>query len=178
MTTLDQLIGNSPEITAIRRQVQRLLEKQSVTRRPPPILILGESGTGKGALAEAIHAAGPRAAGPFIEVNCAALPEALLEAELFGFERGAFTDARHPKPVLFQAADRGTIFLDELSLLPRSLQAKLLKVVEQRALRRLGSVRDEPVDVGILAASSEDLRACTRAGSFREDLYYRLAVVS
>ncbi len=111
------------------------------------------------------------------EVNCAAIPETLLEAELFGFERGAFTDARQAKPGLFQAAHRGTLFLDEVGLLPEALQAKLLKVLEDRAVRRLGSTRNEPVDVWLLAATSEDLDGAVRARRFREDLYHRLAVI-
>jgi DNA-binding NtrC family response regulator len=173
-----ELMGQSPGMVAIREQVRRLLGRQATCRRHLPILILGETGTGKGCLAQTIHEGGPRAAGPFIDVNCAALPETLLEAELFGFERSAFTGAQRAKPGLFQAANGGTLFLDELSLLPRSLQAKLLKVVEQRSVRRLGSIRDEPVDVCLLAAASDDLLTHTREGRFREDLYYRLAVVS
>jgi hypothetical protein len=141
-------------------------------------LILGETGTGKGLLANTIHSAGPRAAGPFVAVNCAAIPETLLEAELFGFEQGAFTDARHAKAGLFQTANRGTLFLDEIGLLPQSLQAKLLTVLEDRTVRRLGSTRSEPVDVWIISATSEDLRAGARRGSFREELYHRLAVVT
>jgi DNA-binding NtrC family response regulator len=128
-------------------------------------------------VARAIHTAGPRAGGPFVEVNCAALPESLLEAELFGFEQGAFTGARGAKPGLFQVASRGMLFLDELNGLPLTQQAKLLKVVEQRTVRRIGSNRDEPTDAWIVAASGEDLLRSTREGRFREDLYHRLAVV-
>jgi two-component system, NtrC family, response regulator AtoC len=178
MTPLGELIGNSAEIVAIREQIRRLVRRQPGARRPPPILILGETGTGKGLVARAIHAAGPRADGPFIQVNCAALPETLFEAELFGFEKGAFTSARHAKPGLFQVAAGGTIFLDELSRLNLTSQAKLLKVVEQRTLRRLGSTRDEPMDAWIIAASSDNLLTSVREGRFREDLYHRLAVVS
>jgi transcriptional regulator with PAS, ATPase and Fis domain len=146
--------------------------------RLAPILILGETGTGKGLLAGILHRAGPRAAGPFVDVNCAAIPETLLEAELFGFERGAFTDARHAKPGLLQMAHRGMLFLDEVGLLPEALQAKLLKVLEERTVRRLGSTRSEPVDVWIVSATSEDLRAAAGARRFREDLYHRLAILT
>src|SRR5262249_35824311 len=116
--------------------------------------------------------------GPFVDVNCAAIPETLLEAELFGYERGAFTDARHPKAGLFQTANHGTIFLDEVGLLPEALQAKLLKALEDRAVRRLGSTRSEPTDVWIVTASNEDLTTAVRTRRFREDLYHRLAVVT
>jgi transcriptional regulator with AAA-type ATPase domain/tetratricopeptide (TPR) repeat protein/ABC-type dipeptide/oligopeptide/nickel transport system ATPase component len=163
---------------AVRDKVERLLRRQSGIRRLPPLLIHGETGTGKGLLARAIHRAGPRAHGPFVDVNCAAIPETLLEAEMFGFERGAFTDARQAKVGLFQAAEGGTIFLDEVGLLPESLQAKLLKVLEERAVRRLGSTRIEPVDVWILTATNEDLATATRERRFREDLYHRLAVLT
>jgi tetratricopeptide (TPR) repeat protein/class 3 adenylate cyclase len=141
-------------------------------------LILGETGTGKGLLARAIHEAGPRRAGPFVAVNCAAIPETLLEAELFGFERGAFTDAHQAKAGLFQTAHRGTLFLDEIGLLPENLQAKLLTVLEDRAVRRLGSTRTEAVDVWVISATSEDLKAGARRRGFREELYHRLAVVT
>ncbi len=178
MDPLAQLIGDSPGIAAVRDKVRRLVQRQSDSRRLPPILLQGETGTGKGLVARTLHAASPRAAAPFVDVNCAAIPETLLEAEMFGYERGAFTDARQAKPGLFQAAHRGTIFLDEVSLLPEALQAKLLKVLEDHAVRRLGSTRSEPVDVWILAATSENLEAALRARRFREDLYHRLAVVS
>jgi DNA-binding NtrC family response regulator/tetratricopeptide (TPR) repeat protein len=178
MDPLGALIGESPAIAAVREQVRRLLQHQSDARRIPSILIQGETGTGKGLLARMIHSAGPRATGPFVDVNCAAIPATLLEAELFGFERGAFTDARHAKLGLFQVAHRGTIFLDEVGLLPDGLQAKLLNVIEERAVRRLGATRGEPVDVAVVAAANEDLAAATRARRFREDLYHRLAVVT
>jgi DNA-binding NtrC family response regulator/tetratricopeptide (TPR) repeat protein len=175
---LGRLIGESPGLVAVRRRVEQLLRRQSGSRRLPPVLILGETGTGKGLLANAIHDTGPRAAGPFVAVNCAAIPETLLEAELFGFEQGAFTDARHAKAGLFQAANHGTLFLDEIGLLPPSLQAKLLTVLEDRTVRRLGSTRSEPVDVWIISATSENLRAGARRRGFREELYHRLAVVT
>jgi transcriptional regulator with AAA-type ATPase domain/tetratricopeptide (TPR) repeat protein len=178
MKHLADLLGESPGIGAIRDKIVRLLERQRDARRLPPVLIEGETGTGKGLLARLIHRAGPRPNGPFVDVNCAAIPETLLEAEMFGFERGAFTDARRAKPGLFQAANRGTIFLDEVGLLSEALQAKLLKVIEERSVRRLGSTRDESIDVWILAATNEDLRAAIRARRFREDLYHRLAVLT
>src|SRR5215510_10299084 len=174
-----QLLGDSPGIAALREQVDRLLRRQAEgARRLAAILILGETGTGKGLLAGILHRAGPRADEPFVDVNCAAVPETLLEAELFGFERGAFTDARHAKPGLLQMAHRGMLFLDEVGLLPEAMQAKLLKVLEERTVRRLGSTRSEPVDVWIVAATSEDLSAATRGRRFREDLYHRLAVLT
>src|SRR3990170_4592897 len=163
MKPLTDLIGESPGIAAVRAGIARLLERQHDVRRLPPVLIEGETGTGKGLLARMIHRAGPRADGPFVDVNCAAIPETLLEAEMFGYERGAFTDARRAKPGLFQTAHRGTIFLDEVGLLPEALQSKLLKVLEERSVRRLGSTRDEPVDVWVLTATNEDLRQAIRA---------------
>jgi transcriptional regulator with PAS, ATPase and Fis domain len=175
---LDAFQGRSPRIEAIRRQVTRLLARQEGARRPPPILILGETGTGKGLLARSIHGAGPRRAGPFVEINCAAIPETLLEAELFGYERGAFTDARNAKVGLVQAAHGGTMFLDEIGLLPAALQSKLLTVIEDHAIRRLGSTHAERVDVAVLAATSVDLRRAVVDGRFREDLYHRLAVIT
>src|SRR5713101_5773059 len=177
MRILADLLGESAEIEAIRDKVGRLLAHQDV-RRLPPVLIEGETGTGKGLLARMLHRAGPRPDGPFVDVNCAAIPDTLLEAEMFGFERGAFTDARRSKPGLFQVAHRGTIFLDEVGLLPEALQAKLLKVLEERSVRRLGATRDEAIDVWILTATNEDLRAAIRARRFREDLYHRLAVLT
>ena len=175
---LAELLGESPGMVAVREKAARLLQRQSAGGRLPPVLIQGETGVGKGLLARALHRAGPRASGPFVDVNCAAIPETLLEAELFGYERGAFTDARHAKAGLFQTANHGTIFLDEVGLLPEALQAKLLKALEDRAVRRLGSTRTEPVDVWIVTASNEDLASATRARRFREDLYHRLAVVT
>jgi transcriptional regulator with AAA-type ATPase domain/tetratricopeptide (TPR) repeat protein len=178
MKVLADLVGDSPGIRAVRETVARVLARQQDARRLPSILIEGETGTGKGLLARMIHRAGPRPDGPFIDVNCAAIPDTLLEAEMFGFERGAFTDARRSKPGLFQAAHRGTIFLDEVGLLPEGLQAKLLKVLEERTVRRLGAIRDEPIDVWVLTATNEDLRHSMRERRFREDLYHRLAVLT
>src|SRR2546425_10285717 len=177
MKALSDLLGESPGIRAVREKIARLLDRPADSRRLPPILIEGETGTGKGLLARMIHRTGPRPDGPFVDVNCPAIPETLLEAEMFGFERGAFTDARRSKPGLFQAAHRGTIFLDEVGLLPEALQAKLLKVLEDRMVRRLGATRDEPVDVWIVTATNEDLRVAIRERRFREDLYHGRAVV-
>jgi len=179
VTTVAALIGESAGMVGLRQQVSRVLGRQSdAARRSPPILILGETGTGKGLVAATIHRAGARARGPFIDVNCAAIPETLMEAELFGWERGAFTDARQAKPGLFQAAHGGTIFLDEVGLLPLALQAKLLKVIEEQQVRRLGGTRSDAVDVWVIAATSEDLDQAIRARRFREDLYHRLAVLT
>jgi DNA-binding NtrC family response regulator/tetratricopeptide (TPR) repeat protein len=179
MTTLDSLLGEHSEIVAIRTQIERLFQRQAEpARRLPPILIEGETGTGKGLLAAAIHHSGPRARAPFVDVNCAAIPETLLESELFGFERGAFTGAQQAKVGLLQAAHGGTIFLDEIGLMPEAMQAKLLKVIEERSVRRLGSTRSEPVDVSVIAAANIDLKAAIRSRRFREDLYHRLAVVT
>src|SRR5262245_54860301 len=178
MAPLHELLGESPGIQAVRETVGRLLAPGAEGRGLPPLLIQGETGTGKGLLARAIHRAGPRAAGSIVEVNCAAIPETLLEAELFGFERGAFTDAHQPKPGLFQTAHQGTLFLDEVGLLPEAVQGKLLKVLEDDWVRRLGSTHTEPADVAIVAATSEDLVDAVRERRFREDLYHRLAVVT
>lgn len=168
------IIGGSPAIQALRGRLERLLRQLATVQRQPVVLLEGETGTGKGLVAKQLHRSGPRAEGPFVDVNCAAIPESLLEAEFFGFERGAFTDARQAKLGLFQAAHGGTLFLDEVGLLPLGLQAKLLKVLEERTVRRLGSTQTTPVDVWIIAASNEDLRAGVRAGRVREDFYHRI----
>ncbi len=178
MQPLGDLVGDSPGIAAVRTQIGRLLLHQRSARRLPPILILGETGTGKGLLARVVHRASNRANSPFVPINCAAIPDTLLEAELFGFERGAFTDARQGKPGLFQSANGGTLFLDEIGAMPVALQAKLLTALEERTIRRLGSTRSEPLDVWILAATSEDLPVATRERRFREDLYHRLSAMT
>jgi DNA-binding NtrC family response regulator/tetratricopeptide (TPR) repeat protein len=175
---MQTLVGASKGIVAVREAIQRLVERQRAARRLPPILILGETGTGKGLAARVIHGSSSRADGPFVSLNCAAIPESLLEAELFGYERGAFTDARHAKPGLFQLAQRGTVLLDEVSLLSPPLQAKLLTAIEERMVRRLGATRDESVDVQIIAAASDDLAQARHLGRFREDLYHRLSLVT
>jgi transcriptional regulator with AAA-type ATPase domain/TolB-like protein len=178
MRELDELLGRSPRIAALREKIRALLAGEATTHRLPPLLITGETGTGKSLLARIIHEASSRSAAQFVELNGAAIPENLLESELFGFERGAFTDARHPKAGLFQVAHHGTLFLDEVGLLPLSLQAKLLTVLEDGSVRRLGATRSEPVDVCVISATNEDLQAAVRARRFREDLYHRLAVIT
>ena len=177
MDPLSELLGQSPGMVTVREELGRLLTRRTESRRLPPILIQGETGTGKGLLARTLHRGGPRADGPFVDINCAAIPETLIEAELFGFERGAFTDARQAKPGLFQIAHGGMIFLDEAGLLPEGLQAKLLKVIEDQTVRRLGGTRAEVVDVWVVAATSVDLLQATQDGRFRQDLFHRLAVV-
>jgi DNA-binding NtrC family response regulator/tetratricopeptide (TPR) repeat protein len=178
MEELRELLGSSPAIERLRATIAHLASRSSAAARPPAILITGETGTGKGLVARLLHRLGPRAAGPFVDVNCAAIPDTLMEAELFGFERGAFTDARRSKPGLFQTAHGGTIFLDEVGLLNEALQAKLLTVIEERVVRRLGATRGEPVDACIISATNADLALAIRERRFREDLYHRLAVVT
>ncbi|MBI2205205.1 MAG: sigma 54-interacting transcriptional regulator [Candidatus Rokubacteria bacterium] len=177
MDALADLIGDSPAIVALRSKVERLLRSAAAGVRLPPLLLQGETGTGKGLLARSVHRASPRRDGPFVDINCAAIPETLLESELFGFERGAFTDARQAKPGLFEVARHGSLFLDEIGLIPEAVQAKLLKVLEDRTVRRLGATRGEPVDVWVIAATSEDLAEGIVQRRFRRDLYHRLAVI-
>jgi transcriptional regulator with AAA-type ATPase domain/tetratricopeptide (TPR) repeat protein len=177
MNDLTELMGRSQAIQALRADIRKLVGTGSA-HRPPAILIQGETGTGKGLVAKLLHGLGPRRDGVFVEVNCAAIPDTLLEAEFFGYERGAFTDARRSKPGLFQTAHRGTIFLDEIGLLPEILQAKLLKVVEERSVRRLGATHSENVDVWIISATNTDVVRAIRTGKFRADLYHRLAVLT
>ena len=173
-----ELLGQSAAIETVRETIRRLVARQQFGRRLPSILIQGETGTGKGLVAHLIHQLGPRARGPFVDVNCAAIPDTLLEAELFGYERGAFTDARRAKPGLFQTAHQGTLFLDEIGLFPEALQAKLLTVIEERAVRRLGGTHSEPADAWIISATNADLPAAIKEHRFREDLYHRLAVLT
>jgi DNA-binding NtrC family response regulator len=167
-----EIIGESPALRATLERAARVLPHSGAT-----VLITGETGTGKELLARALHYGGPRAAAPFVELNCAAIPAQLLESELFGHERGAFTDAKTAKPGLFEAADGGTLLLDEINRLAPELQSKLLRALEEKTTRRLGSTTSRRVDVRIIAATNIDLAAAVRAGGFREDLFYRLNVV-
>src|SRR5262252_6118506 len=172
-----RFLGDSAPVLELLASVTRLLPSLGPGRRVPPILLQGETGTGKGLLARTIHETGPRAAGPFVDLNCAAIPATLIEAELFGFERGAFTDARQARTGLVEAAHRGTLFLDEIGLVPEGMQAKLLTVLETREVRPLGGTRARTVDVSIIAATNSDLRDAVSQRRFREDLYHRLAVL-
>ena len=166
----DQLVGQSNAIKAVFDLVDR------VANTPATVLITGESGTGKEMIAREIHTRSDRRDRAFVAVNCTAIPANLLEAELFGYEKGAFTDAKISKKGLFETADGGTVFLDEIGLMPLELQAKLLSVLETRTFRHLGSTRDLHSDLRIIAATNEDIEASVRAGKFRQDLYYRLNV--
>ncbi len=141
------------------------------------VLITGESGTGKELVAKAIHYNGIRKEGPFMAVNCAAIPETLLESELFGYKKGAFTDAKTDKKGLIFEADGGTLFLDEITEMPPMLQAKLLRVIEEREVRPLGDTNSYPIDVRIISASNRKMKDLIHQGRFREDLYYRLKVI-
>ena len=174
----DRLIGIAPAIAALRAQICHLATFDAIgSPHVPTVLLQGETGTGKGLVARVLHDSGPRAAGPFIEVNGAAIPETMLEAELFGFESGAFTDAKRAKPGLFEAASGGTLFLDEIDALPLVLQGKLLTALESKRVRRLGAVTERAVDVKLIAATNAVLPEAVAAGWFRADLYHRLAVV-
>ncbi len=167
------LVGESRAVQAVLERARQI----AALDETPPVLLTGETGTGKGLLAHAIHAAGPRAAKPFIEVNCTALPATLMEAELFGHERGAFTDAKESKPGLVEAAEGGFLFLDEIGDVDLAVQGKLLRAIEERAVRRVGSVRERKVDIRIIAATNRDLERAVGEERFRKDLYFRLAVI-
>lgn len=171
-TSLDGIIGSSTKIQDVMRMVSRLKDGRT------PVLITGESGTGKELVARAIHFRGPLAEMPFIAVDCGALVPTLMESELFGHEKGAFTGALRAKPGLFQSANGGSIFLDEIGELPLEMQAKLLRVLQEKELRPVGSNSKVSVSVRVIAATNRDLEASYRAGTFRKDLYFRLNVVT
>ena len=174
----DRIIGATRPIAELRRQIRRLASFDTAGRgSAPTVLLTGETGTGKGLVARVLHDSGGRARGPFVDVNCAAIPESMLEAELFGFEAGAFTDAKRPKRGLFEAAGGGTLFLDEIDALTPGCQSKLLKAIEEKSVRRLGAVEPRQIDVKLIAATQRDLPDLVAAGQFRGDLYHRLAVV-
>ncbi len=171
-TQLDGIVGSSAKIQDVLRMVSRLKDIRT------PVLIAGESGTGKELVARAIHFRGPLAPMPFIAVDCGALVPTLMESELFGHEKGAFTGALKSKAGLFESANGGTIFLDEIGELPLEMQAKLLRVLQEKEVRPVGSNEKKAVDVRVIAATNRDLEAAYRAGTFRKDLYFRLNVVT
>lgn len=168
-----EVVGGSTKTAELLRFVRKVASSEAST-----ILIQGESGTGKDLIAKVLHYESSRHDGPFVAINCSAIPETLIEAELFGHEKGAFTDAKAMKKGLFELADAGTLFLDEIGELSPFLQAKLLRVLEDQVIRRVGGVRDIQVDVRVVAASNRDLERAVREGHLRQDLYYRLAVIS
>lgn len=167
-----QIIGGSPRLQELLRRAKKIIENNAMT-----ILITGETGTGKELLARALHYNSSNRSSPFVDIGCSALPENLLESELFGYEKGAFTDAREKKIGLFELAGDGTIFLDEIGDISRAMQSKLLKVIESRTMRRLGGLRDIPVKARIVAATGVDLEARMKSGEFRRDLYHRLKIL-
>lgn len=168
----EQIIGESPAMKRMMTLARKVAESEASS-----VLLQGESGTGKDLVAKAIHYGSRRSEGPFVAINCAAIPATLLESELFGYEKGAFTDAKNRKEGMFEQAEGGTIFLDEIGELELGLQAKLLRVLEEGAFRRVGGLRDIPLDVRVIAASNRDLKTESEAGHFRLDLYYRLSVI-
>jgi DNA-binding NtrC family response regulator len=165
------LIGSSSAITRLRTQIGKIAGADA------PVLIWGESGSGKELAAQAIHAQSPRARGPFVPINCGAIPAALIQSELFGHARGAFTGAARDKVGLVESAEGGTVFLDEIADLPKDLQSNLLRFLQEKTMYRIGSTRPLAVDVRVIAASHVDLQQAVQAGQFREDLYYRLNVL-
>jgi two-component system response regulator AtoC len=165
-------LGVSPAMQQLRSQIELIAASERTT-----VLLTGESGTGKGVVAHMIHRLSPRSQAPFVDINCAGLSANLLESELFGHEKGAFTDAKERKQGLFEVADGGTVFLDEIGDLATGLQPKLLKVLEEKTFRRIGGTKELAVDVRLIASTNRDLEASVRDGRFREDLYYRLRVM-
>ena len=170
--SFDQIVGQSPAMREMLELAHKVAESEVSS-----VLLQGESGTGKDLVAKAIHYHSSRSNSPFIAINCAALPGTLIESELFGYEKGAFTDAKARKEGLFEQAEGGTLFLDEIGELELSLQAKLLRVLEEGSFRRVGGLKDLPLDVRVIAASNRDLRTEGEAGRFRSDLFYRLSVI-
>ncbi|NLI78761.1 MAG: sigma 54-interacting transcriptional regulator [Candidatus Riflebacteria bacterium] len=170
--SIGDIVTQSPRMAPILEMIPAAADSGST------VLLLGESGTGKELVARALHSLSPRRAGPLVTVNCGALPENLLESELFGYKKGAFTDARHDKPGRFALAAGGTLFLDEIGDLPLSLQVKLLRVIQERTFEPLGSTRPEKADVRLIAATNRDLGTLVRERRFRQDLYYRVNVLS
>ena len=170
-SALDGLLTRDPEMLKVCRTIERVAPTNAT------VLLLGESGTGKEVLARAVHSISPRRARRLVAINCAAIPENLLEAELFGYEKGAFTGASRQTPGKLEVADRGTLFLDEVGDLPLSLQAKLLRFLQERVIERIGGRTEIPVDVRVVCATHQDLQRLTAEGRFREDLYYRLAEI-
>lgn len=168
----EQIVGQSPAMQKMLSLAAKVAESEVSS-----VLLQGESGTGKDLVAKAIHYGSRRADRPFVAINCAALPATLIESELFGYEKGAFTDAKARKEGLFEQAEGGTLLLDEIGELELSLQAKLLRVLEEGAFRRVGGLKDIPLDVRVLAASNRDLKTESEAGRFRLDLYYRLSII-
>ena len=172
-----EFLGDSPAIVAIRQQINRLRQLTGVSV-PPTILILGETGTGKDVVARLLHANSARRERPFVHVDCASLPKDLIEAELFGHEKGAFTSAHVARTGLIEAAEDGVLFMDEIGELPMDLQAKLLAVLERRILRKVGTTKERPVAAWMIAATNRDVAQLVKQGEFRSDLYYRLNVLS
>jgi len=168
----EYIVGQSPEILNVKNQIEKIASIDECT-----VLIRGESGTGKELVAKGIHNQSARNSMPFIDVNCSALPEHLLESELFGYEKGAFTDAKNKKVGLLELADKGTLFLDEIGDMPLNLQTKILRFLENRSFRRIGGEKEISVDVRVIAATNTDLEESIKKKLFREDLYYRLNVV-